>query len=264
MRKSTAAAALILGLSFAADAWAQGEGLGVRARRWRSRIDGDFQADNSLLAGTNFDLRATADMDEEIDINDFGASFAFPGLGKVNLQFWEGSFWGETTLGQDVVLDGTTFTGGTPVDTTLDCKVGSILFEYSSRPPAMFAGNAFAFQTGLKSINIKGEFESALDRQESAVKGYLPALGMHGRITVGQYLSVEVEANALFAEAFEMSGLSGTFYDAAVSGQFTMSGFYAGLGYRWFRIEAEDERGGDKTQVDASIQGAFLEIGYKM
>src|SRR5262245_25837283 len=97
-------------LLVAADAWGQAEAFGVHVRRWRTSIDGDFRADSGGITGTDYDLRATGDMSETEDLNDVGVTFNFPGLGKLNLQAWQGTYKGETTLTQDVTLGGATFT----------------------------------------------------------------------------------------------------------------------------------------------------------
>jgi hypothetical protein len=253
-------------LSFAGEAWAQAEQLMGRYRRWRAELDGDFRSSDNGLAGSEVDVHGNADLSEEQDLNELAAKLVLPMVGQVNLQYFFGAFEGDSTLSTDVTFGTAAFTAGTPVEAETEWKIWSILWEYGpGGGPAQ--GNpmtGFALQAGFKYVDIHLELASAALSEDATVKGWLPAFGVHYRQAVMRWAAVEIEVNSLFTDLFSYGGLDGTYLDAAVQVQVVYSGFYAGIGHRWFRIDVTDDKtDADETAADLKLDGFFIEVGIK-
>lgn len=254
----------VLLAAFAAEAAAQ-ENISARARRWRTLIDGDFRADDNSLPGSSVDLRDSLDLEDEVDIDDFGAALPFPSLGRINVQYWTGSYEGDSILTQSVNFAGTTFGLGTPVETELEWQVGTFLFEYAPGGTSLLGmGGNVTMQFGAKHLRVKATMESAGGSEEFEVEGFIPVVGFRSRFGLASFLQFEIEANFLPLETYEIQGISGTMYDGSVTALATFSSLHAGLGYRWFQLDIKDDRTDvDSSEADLEIKGFFAEAGIR-
>jgi hypothetical protein len=269
MRFATAPAALLLALAFASEAGAQqssglGQGIGAHARRWAAKMDGDITVDNNGTTGTGMDVHSDLGLTESENLNDIGLTFTFPMLGHVNLQYFWGDYQAVSTPSQNLTYAGTTFAAGTPITTDLGFKVWSLLFEQPMPGPAAFGLGSFTLEGGFKFIRIDTEITDGVQTQSAALNGFFPVLGVHAKVPFSKLIAVEMDLNGIFLSGIAGGGFDGTFWDSAVTLQATVSYFYAGVGYRWFKLNVTDKNGTiDRFDASLNVKGFFLEVGLK-
>jgi hypothetical protein len=266
MRRLLPVVAAFTVLAWAEEAWAQAgpETLKARGRRWRAQMDGDMSSDNLGLAGTDFDLSSDANLDEdEPDINDIGLIFGMGSIGRINLQYWWGEFQGSDTLTRDIFFGGSIFNSGVQLDTKVEWKVWSVLFEYMMPGPGLMGASMLYGQAGFKQISMEAELVGGGVGAESDFEGLCPAVGFRGSMMLSTWITLEAEVNGFFMKSLS-GGIEGTMWDVSVSAVAKLGPAYGGVGYRILTMDAtDDDADVEKFEVDIEIKGIFIEVGVK-
>lgn len=260
MARSIPVVALVL--LAAAQGWAQ-DTLGARLRQWRAEIEGDFQADDNLVPGSDINLHSQLNLEDEADMTDIGVLFGLPGIGRINFQYFFGEFDGDATLSNDITFGGTTFVGGTNVSSSMEWKVMTIMIE-SGVPGAGLTGATTGMGIGIKYFDFDLEISGSGVAEKGNVKGIVPVVGARARYPLTAFLFLEAELNGLFISSIASGGIEATILDASVALQAGWKSFYGGVGWRVFQMAGKDDRADvDEIEVDIELQGFFFEAGIR-
>lgn len=238
------------------------ETIGVRYRYWLAGIDGKFTASDTGVPGTNIDVESDLDLGEEA-VPELGAWLHIPFLGHFRGTWWKGEFEGSETLTANVTFSGTTFTTGTPVNSTIDLDIATVVWDIGLISPEI-AGTGFelALQIGAKYMVAGAEIESSALTANEKVRGGVPVVGARFAVHLTDSFNIEAEASGL---AVDRSGIEITFVDASLEATYDIiGGVYFGAGYRLVQLLAKDD---DATrsdvEIDISIEGFTATVGWR-
>lgn len=240
--------------------------VGGRYRLWQTDLEGEIRADDAGLIGIDIRLDRDLDLDTDVVMNNLGAWVCIPLLGRVVVDYWFGQFEGEEMLTRDITYAGQTFGVGQNVETTLDWRVLTAMFEYSFRVP--FSGSMLGLRVGaragFKVLFLEAQIDSALTEKRTAdLKGGTPVLGVAAELYFATYFSALIEIDGLSAASFG-GGFSGHLFDYSLVVRGGYKGFFAGVGFRAVDIVIEDDRSNvEVIEGNVRISGFFVEAGFR-
>lgn len=248
----------------AAGMGAQDDYAGLRSRVWDGAPRGTLRADGASQTGTEIDLTTDLDVDDRQPLYNGVAWVGLPGLGRLYLDFGWGLTEADEVLARDVVYGGITFPAGQEVHTEIEWRSLTTLFEYHvSLPVGEGAGKLrLGLRSGTFYARIQSELGSSAEESSAAVNAVVPIFGGSAELYLGQAFSIEAEGRVTHIESF--GSLSVTLYDLSVAVRGGYGGIYGAIGYRWFAIDVEDDRGEvDEIALDVKSKGFFVELGFR-
>jgi hypothetical protein len=253
-------AAVLLGTLTAA----QDEYGGVRARYWDTAITGTVRADGSGAPGTPADLDSDLDVDAHQGLSSGAAWVGTPELGRFLVDFSSGRYTAEESVPRDITYAGTLFPAGQTVESEFEWRSLTSLFEFGLSAPV--AGGTGRIRLGLRSgthyLRILGVLEDGVTEARAAANAVVPIVGGVAELYLGHFLSLEAEGRATHIESF--GSLQVTLYEFSAAMRISHGGFFAGIGYRRFSLDLEDDRGEvDEVALDVTVAGFFLEAGFR-
>ena len=209
----------------------------VEGRYWFADLDASTRIESGSIPGTRIDIGQDLDVGDE-NLPEIRLTLSTGLNGKLRLAYLQGSFDGDTTLGQSIQFSGTTFAANTRVESDLDLYYGRIgwTWQFPVVPGVFKIGPL----VDLKGIVIDASVRSpGTGLRESAL---LPMAFP----TIGAMLSVTpLAALDIFAEVSGMTlGGLGHVVDAEAGLRFIPVRFVTlSAGYRVFdvRIEHDDD-----------------------
>lgn len=250
--------------SSSAPAGASSSGLfAARYRFWQGEFSGNFRADDNNLQGTEVDVRKTLDIEEEENLSALSIWFGTSILGRVYLDYWDGTYEGDKILTEDVTYASTTFFTGENVHTKMEWKAITALYLYDITVPVVpgLSDLSLSVGIGLKFIRVHGKLSRPGFDESATARAPVPVVGGAATISVTEHFTAQIEASGFHVESWE-GVATGSLWDvtAALRGHFAPA--FVGVGYRWFGVRLQDERTDiDKVQADLLIEGAFVEVG---
>ena len=238
--------------------------IGFRYRRWKADLKGDARVDGDGITGTEFDIDSALGIDQGLGINNYSAWFGAPETARIYLDYWDADFTGDHILSQDLTYSGSTFTSGSLVETSLqwtsiaaNIELG-IIVPFGDTP----LGLRLSPGIGGRFLSLKGILETTGLEESAAVRGTLPVLSGSAEVYFAEFASAEIRLEGF--KINDLNGFSGSYLDLTFALRGGYAGAYAGLGYRMFTLDLEDEREDvDKIEIELKIDGLFVEVGYR-
>ena len=237
--------------------------IGGRYRFWQGNLEGTFRADDNAIQGTSVDIDETLGLEKEENLGNLSAWFGLSGAGRIFVDWVDGTYEGDMVLANDVTFAGTTFLAGSDVHSKLEWRAltGLYLYDLPMSQDKGFTRLDLSFGAGIKFLRLNGRLTTPGLDESGTFKAPFPVVAGTARLSLGDYLAVEVEANGMHVESWE-GVATGTIYDVSLSAQVRYNVFFGGIGYRWFGVNIEDERADiDKVQADFYLRGIFGEVG---
>ena len=255
--------ALALALSAASPALAQDETIGVRWREWFAKLGGHIQGEGETLPATDLNLTSTLGLDDQENGHEIQFCLSLPVLGRFYAGYWWVDFEGSKTLTQDITFADFTFTASTTVDSTLNLDMYYLTYEFVL-PSIPLAGDQIGLniglQLGVRALLAEASINSVLgDAKDDGGVG-IPVIGLHGSLQVASFLRAELEVSGL-AVSYGSSALSYVEGFGEIVGQ--LGPAFAGLGYKWCKLDLDDSRGDVDLSVDIHIDGFYFTAGLR-
>jgi hypothetical protein len=222
----------------------------VEGRYWFTDLDASTRIESRSIPGTRIDVGQDLDVDDA-NIPEVRLTFSTGLSSKLRLAYLQGSFDGDTTLGQSIQFSGTTFGANTRVDTELDLYYGRIgwTWQFPVVPGVFKLGPLLELKGLVVDTTVRSP---GTGRRESAL---LPMAFP----TVGAMLSITpIAALDIFAEVSGMTfGSVGHVVDAEAGVRFIPVRFLAvSAGYRVFDVRIEHDDDFAKLKLTGPFIGA--------
>jgi hypothetical protein len=217
-----------------------------------SRLAGDAQVSDGAT-GTDVDLEDTLGVEPRDTV--LGVDGFVKILGsRINFGYSQSSHSGEEELDTSVVFNGESYSAGTRVATDIDLKRYKLMYGYDFSIKVVNVG----ILVGVHGIDIDARLKSeipGIEEQEN-LRGAIPVLGLTLGIHPIKKLAIHAEASGL---SLTISGVRVKLIDgfAGVDWLFVPM-FGVKGGYRYFRLDAEDDDEQDSLSLTQS--GPFVGI----
>ena len=238
--------------------------IGFRYRQWKADLTGDARVDDAGFTGTDIDVDSILGLDQGLGIDNFSAWIGAPGAARIYLDYWEAAFSGNQILSQDVTYSGTTFPTGSLVDTSLDWTSITGLVELGFIVPFGDTSIGFRLSPGIggRLLTLTGTLETTSLSEAAEVTGPVPVLAASAELYFAKFASVEMRLEGFTVSDFQ--GFSGRYWDLTLALRGGYAGAFAGVGYRIFNIELEDQRADvDEIEIELTVDGLFVEVGFR-
>ncbi len=225
---------------------------------------GQADIDGHVAVADSGQTLADNSLDEALGL---GKDDSAPGL-RVDVEAGSPHFvlaWGRTQNGGDGVLtgelsdEGTTLPAGTDVATTIDLDLYSALVTFDVIPSEMFE---LGFGLGMHFADL----EALVASRDPLTPGSIlvdetipiPVLALQAGFAIDRF-----DVSALLSGiAVEVDGDEATFFDVDLMARFRFLEEGVSLsivgGWRFTRLDAEYDDGGDSTDVDLELSGPYL------
>ncbi len=237
--------------------------MGARGRLWRADVVGTLRADEDGFPSTRVDVESALGIDDSERMNDLSLWFN-SASGRLFGNYWWGSFDGGGALPSAMTFGGSSFGAWEEVVTKLEWEVWTAMYEYDIGIPGLEGMGWLRVGAGTKYLKLHGQVRSASNGAAVTLRAPMPVLGASAEVFLTNSLSAEVEASGLRVGDW-FGGVNGTVYDVAAAARLTVfKGAFAGLGYRWFGLQAEDNSTNvDQAGADLQVTGFFAEAGIR-
>ncbi len=229
------------------------ETVGLRLREWYAAVDGRVQAEGESIPSTDLDLDQDLGVDSPDLAHELQASLTFPLLGRLTAGAWFVDYEGDSTVTRTFTFADQTFTVGTRVKSEME-------FVLPSLPLGDLLEAELGIVAGGRLMRGEGSVESdVVTGEDSGVAG-LPVVGIHGMLRVTPWLRADAEVLGM---TFSRGDMSATYIEAyaEVTGQ--LGPVFAGVGYKFVRLDFADRRGDDEFMLDADLFGVYLTAGLR-
>lgn len=238
------------------------ETVGLRLREWYAAVDGRVQAEGESLPSTDLDLDQDLGVESPDLAHELQASLTFPLLGRLTAGAWFVDYEGDATVSRTFTFADQTFTVGTRVKSEMELDVFYLSYEFVF--PSLPLGDLLEAELGIvvggRLMRGGGSVESdVVTGEDSGVAG-LPVVGIHGMLRVTPWLRGDAEVLGM---TFSQGDMSATYIEAyaEVTGQ--LGPVFAGVGYKFVRLDFTDRRGDDEFMLDADLFGVYLTAGLR-
>ncbi len=259
----TIACALAL-LAAPLPAAAQDGNVGGRYRLWQAEFEGNVTADDNGVNGSDIDVRSTLNLGDAEPVSNFSVWAGFAGF-RLFIDYYSAKYDGDSTLTQTITFAGTSFSAGSALDSDVEWRNITTMFEYRFGIPMSSAVLDFnlGVRLGLKYMRVHVELTSPTTSDSATIKAPAPVVGFVAELGITQYLSVGLEVDGLIVRSFGGGSASGQVIDWAFVVRGHLGPGFAGIGWRDFllHIDVNDVSGVDGGEVDVTIRGFFFEIG---
>ncbi|MFN3484194.1 MAG: hypothetical protein ACK44W_01730 [Planctomycetota bacterium] len=238
------------------------ETVGLRLREWYASIDGHIQAEGETLPSTDVDLDRDLGVESPDLAHELQASLSLPLLGRLTAGAWFVDYKGDSTLTRTFTFADQTFTVGTRIQSEMELDVYYLTYEFVF--PSLPLGDLLEAEVGIvaggRLMRGEGSVEaSGVAGQDSGVAG-LPVVGVHGMLRVTPWLRGDAEILGMTFSSGTMSAMYLEAY-AEVTGQ--LGPVFAGVGYKFVRLDFADRRGGDEFLLDVDLFGIYVTAGLR-
>ena len=225
----------------------------VEGRYWFATLDAATRVESGSIPGTRIDLDQDLDV-EDASLPEVRLTFATGLNSKLRLAYLQGSFDGETTLGQSIQFSGRTFGANTRVESELDLYYGRIGWTWQ------FPVVPGVFRIG-PLLEVKGlVIDASIRSRDTGLRE--SALLPMAFPTVGAMLSISpISALDIFAEVSGMTfGSLGHVVDAEAGVRFIPVRFLTlAAGYRVFDVRIEH----DDDFAKLELTGPFIGVSFR-
>lgn len=234
--------------------------LRLKGKYWDTELDGKVTAGTSLLAGTKLDLSDTLHLDEQAYIPEVELKLNLF-LGKFVASYATASYEGKQTLVSGINFAGISYNANELVNTKLDLKFGSLLYEQTLAPE--FITKAFpsiaeaeiGFLVGVKYLSANIEMTSPLRTEDANGAIPLPVAGIFLQVGFAKMIKAEAGAVGFKMTAADIEAESFDAYAEVKVEYFKVVPF--GLGYQVRRLSLNDTSD-NSFNVDLDISGMYL------
>jgi hypothetical protein len=222
----------------------------VEGRYWFTDLDASTRVESGSIPGTRIDLGQDLRVDDA-NIPEARLTFSTGLNSKLRLAYLQGSFDGDTTLGQSIQFAGRTFAASTRVDTDLDLYYGRIGWTWQ------FVAVPGIFKIGplleLKGVVVDATIRSPATgiRESATLPMAFPTVGAMLNVTPIAPLDLFVEVSGM---AF---GDFGHVVDAEIGLRFIPVRFFTvSAGYRVFDLRVSNDDDFAKLRLTGPFVGA--------
>lgn len=259
--KGLVAAVALLGAS---PALAQDESVGVRLREWLARLDGTVKAQGQSIPSTTIDIDDELGLDEAEVANEIQLSLRLPVIGRFTGGYWWVDFKGDEVLERTIVFNDNAYLVGTRVKTELELDVFYLNYEFVLPLPLGF-GEQFGIDVGLivgvRGILAEGAIDNEFFSDRETAEGGLPVVGGHVAIQVTPFLRGDAEVLGLAYSTRDRRAAYLEGYGEVVVQPW--KGLFAGIGYKYVRVDLEDHSSDPEFDVDITIAGFYVTAGVR-
>ncbi|MHC4605879.1 MAG: porin family protein [Planctomycetota bacterium] len=265
------AIAAALALLLAAEAAAQQQqpqqqpvSYGAKYRAWQASIDGDISDSAPAFTGTELDVGSRLDVDDDEILHDVTIWGAFPMVGNARINYWWGSFEGESTNTTACTWDSVVFPIGATIETDIDVTGMSLSWDYPLAQQLVGMGYIeAAAQLGYSFYSIQSEISGNAGSGEATVRAPMISVGARVFAQLASWLYTDIQGTI---RMYELDDNVDTDY-WEINAELMVNPFstlYIGIGYRVVHLEAEDKRDGSDNarEFNAEIDGFFLSVTY--
>jgi hypothetical protein len=229
----------------------------VQARAWSARFAGSILADGKSGLGTRVDVDDIG-LDGAETAGAVELGLRFPGLGRFSFEYWRLNLDGGQTLEGPIVYDDVFFPAGLAVDAEIDVQVYALNFAFG-----LLSSERFRLDAQAEGLYIAGraEIEGAGVTSKSTLNRPLILPGLRAELEAVDGLSLSADLHAI---AFSAKNLSLRWVELEVEALVhPWRGLALGLGYRLVRIDAEATEDSTNFDLDGTLHGPYVSIGWQ-
>ncbi|HEU4402001.1 MAG TPA: hypothetical protein VFT43_07830 [Candidatus Polarisedimenticolia bacterium] len=247
--------ALVALLAYPAPALALGDYAGVEGTPWVQGFDGKAAIDNGSTAGTTFDFRSDLGLDNR-DTSQMGRVWFRMGKSHLLFDYADSSRTGSNSFTQNITYNGTTYSSGESVDSSLGLTLLQGQYRYS------FVNLKVAeFGAGI-GLNL-AKVDMQMDGTVSGVTNFnktIPFPTANATFILKPFPGFHIRAE-LQGLGVGFSGNSVTIYDARLQLEwYFLHAFGVVTGYRQYHFDADSN---DFGHVQSNFKGPFIGLGVK-
>lgn len=243
--------------------WAE-DFIRVKGFYWHGILDGEVKSSTKFISGTKVNLRRDLHTEISNDIPGLEVKFNLPEPHKIVGSYWQTTYEGKKTLIKGVSFGGKSYAIGERVNTDLDIKCGSILYERLFIPESLarafpwIAEAEFGLLAGVEYLAIETKIASATtgvsDKQDAALP--IPVLGLFTQF--GFLQKRLVLKIGLVGIGGRIGDYDFKFVDAYAELKVEVTGIIPlGIGYKIVDLEVGKEKD-DEFSVDLSVDGLYF------
>jgi hypothetical protein len=234
----------------------------LRLREWYAYIDGRVQAEGESIPSTDVDLDRDLGVESPDLAHELQASLTLPLLGRLTAGAWFVDYEGDATVTRTFTFADQTFTVGTRVKSEMELDVYYLTYEFVL--PSLPLGDLLEAEVGIiaggRVMRGEGSVEaSGVAGRDSGVAG-LPVVGVHGMLRVTPWLRGDAEVVGM---AFSSGSVSARYVEAYVEATGQIGPVFAGVGYKFVRLDFSDRRSGEEFMADVDLFGVYLTAGLR-
>ncbi|HXG61635.1 MAG TPA: hypothetical protein VNO22_09680 [Planctomycetota bacterium] len=241
---------------------ASDETVGLRLREWYAHIDGHVQAEGESIPSTDLDLDRDLGVDSPDLAHELQASLTLPLLGRLTAGAWFVDYEGDSTVTRTFTFAGQTFTTGTRVKSEMELDVYYLSYEFVF--PSLPLGDLLEAELGIigggRLLRGEGSVESDLGSGEDSGVAGLPVVGIHAMVRVTPWLRGDAEVVGM---TFSSGDMSARYVEAYVEATGQIGPVFAGVGYKFVRLNFSDRRSEEEFMADVDLFGVYVTAGLR-
>ena len=220
------------------DSWVE-----LEVRGWAPSLRGTVQSSSTSVIGSNLSLGDTLGVDTSRQFVWPKATLHFAKNHRIWASYLDMQFAGDKTLTQTITFGGNTFTAAQSVHSELEFKEIAGGYQYDWLKFSKFSSN-LNLQVHYLDINAKLR-SNVVGTVSESVKAPIPTIGGGVQIWPVDWLKLHGDFNVF---KLGVSGFKGEMIDSQAG--LTISPWEwlgASVGYRYYRIIAQDTKSGDRA-----------------
>ena len=229
---------------------------------WMSKLDGSVTWGTPTVAGSEISFKEGAGIDSDTWGPYVRLNIGLSDRWSLRFSFWHVRQTGDIKLPKAISFGGVTFAQGSQTETTYSLDAYNALLGYKFVDgeqldfTILFGGAVFSSRMDMES--------GTTTRAEQTAVVPSPQIGVGIDLTLAKGF---VFRSQIVGFALDTSGANGEQFDAEGALNLTLfQGLYLTAGYKFFRVNADFDRGNNNNSVlannaDFEIQGPFFGLG---
>jgi hypothetical protein len=230
-------------------------GMEIGLHGWRSDMSISMRSDKNGLAGTTVSDGALGMDTSQLLLNPYAR---FGAIGNaLSVDYWWNKYEGSGILSETVNFRGVTFAAGTPVNSSLDCKMLSLYWLVSLTSSAPGTSTSVGPVIGFKYGRLDSHLDSDTLSAKASMTIPVPVAGFEARFGLGEGVQIGGMID-YFNTPWNYFGADARIFEYQFDVGYKSSSLYAGVGYRYSKQDVTSDVGkDDEIRFNMNIKGWF-------